>query len=64
MWRETNFAGIYLPPILIYMATAFLLTRSTWAVMVRFGIFRSIWNPQLAEAAIYLCILGVLMRLL
>ena len=64
MWRETNLAGIYLPPILIYMVTAFLLTRSTRIVMARLGMFRSIWNPPLAEAAMYLCIVGLLMRLL
>ncbi len=64
MWRETNLGGIFLPPILVYLAAAYFLTWSTRAVMVRFGVFRSIWNPPLAEAAIYVCILGALMRLL
>ena len=64
MWRETNLAGIYLPPILVYAATAFLFTWATRLVMARLGMLRLLWKPPLAEAAIYICILGILIRLL
>lgn len=64
MWRETNLFGIYLPPLLTYMAVALALALLVRWIMVRLGLFRWVWNPPLAETALYVCILGALLRFL
>ena len=60
MWRETNIFGIYLSPLLVYMAVALLVYVILWRLLLWAGAFRWVWNPPLAELAIYLCILGAL----
>lgn len=60
MWRETNFGGVYLPPLLAYMLVAALVFLPVRWVIARLRLRRWVWNPRLAETAIYLCILGVL----
>jgi hypothetical protein len=62
MWRETNLFGIYLPPLLVYMASALALYLPVRLLLVRLGVFRWISNTPLAEGAILVCILGALVR--
>jgi len=59
MWRETNVAGVYFSPLVIYMLAALLAYLPLRVVLVRAGFVRWVWNPPLAEAALYVCILGV-----
>ena len=60
MWRETNLWGIYLPPLLVYMAIAAVLHVPVRLLIIRLRLFRWMWNPPLAETAIYVCIVGLL----
>ncbi len=60
MWRETNVFGIFLPPLLVYMAAAAVLYVPVRLLLIRLRLFRWMWNPPLAETAIYLCIVGLL----
>ena len=60
MWRETNLFGIFMSPLLVYMLAAGIIYAPIQFLMSRLQAFRWIWNPPLAGASIYLCILGVL----
>ena len=62
MWRETNLGGVYLPPLLAYATVALLVSVVMRAVMIRLRLFRWTWNPPLAETALFVCILAVLLR--
>ena len=64
MWRETNIYGIYLSPLLVYMAAALLVYVILCRLLLWVGAFRWVWNPPLAGLAIYLCILGALVTCL
>ena len=62
MWRETNVFGIYLPPLLVYVAVTFACYLPLRHVFNRLRLFRWVWNVPLAETAVFLCILGALVR--
>ncbi len=60
MWRETNVFGVFISPLVTYMIVALLAYFCLRPVLVWLGIQRWAWNVPLAEAAIYVCILGAL----
>ena len=60
MWRETNVFGIYVSPSVTYMLAALLAYLVVRPVLVGLGLQRWAWNVPLAEAALYVCILGLL----
>ena len=60
MWRETNVFGIFMSPLLAYMLAALLAYLCLRPVLLRLGLQRWAWNVPLAEAALYVCILGAL----
>ncbi len=62
MWRETNLFGIYLPPLLVYMAVALALYVPARLLLIRLRLFSWVWNPPLAEIALYVCIVGILVQ--
>lgn len=62
MWRETNLFGIYLPPLLVYMTVALALYVPARLLLIRLRLFRWVWNPPLAEIALYVCIVGILVQ--
>ncbi len=62
MWRETNLFGIYLPPLLVYMAVALAMYVPVRLLLIRLRLFRWVWNPPLAEIALFVCIVGILVR--
>lgn len=64
MWRETNLFGVYMSPLVVYMAAAALVYAPLRWLLIRLGAFRWTWNPPLAEASAYICILGLLVALL
>ena len=64
MWSETNLFGVYMSPLLVYAAAAFVLSTLARLAMVRLRLFRFVWNPPLAQAAMYVCILGALITFL
>lgn len=62
MWREIDLFGIYLPPLLVYLAAAAALYLPLRTALVRARAFRWTWNTPVAEISLYLCILGALVQ--
>jgi fructose-specific phosphotransferase system IIC component len=62
MLRETNVFGIFISPLVSYMFASLLLYLLLRPVLVLLRIQRWAWNVPLAETAIYVCILGALIR--
>ncbi len=62
MLRETNVFGVFISPLISYMVAALLLYLLLRPILVWFRIQRWAWNVPLAETAIYVCILGALIR--
>ncbi len=60
MWRETNLAGVLISPLVAYMGAAMILWLPTRFVFEWLRLDRWTFNPPLAEAALYVCILGAL----
>lgn len=60
MWRETNIFGIFISPSIAYMLAALLAYVCMRPVLVWLGLQRWAWNVPLAEFALYVCILGLL----
>ena len=64
MWRETNLAGVLISPLVAYIAAAFILWLPVRWAFERWRLDHWTYNAPLAEAAIYVCILGALVVLL
>ncbi len=64
MWREANIAGVYFSPLVVYMVAALVAYLPLRLVLVRAGFVRWVWNPPLAEAGLYMCILGLFVAVL
>ncbi len=64
MWREINLFGVYLPPLLAYIAAAIVVHTPLHFVLARSRFWRWTWNPPLAEAGIFVCVLGLIVVLL
>lgn len=62
MWKETDIVGIYMAPIVPYAVAALLLLLALRPLLARFGFRRWAWNTPLAETALYVCILALLVR--
>ncbi len=64
MWRETNLLGVYFSPLVAYACIAMAIFMPLRALLARLQLLRWTWNESLAEAGIYLCILGALVTFL
>ena len=64
MWRETNIAGVFLSPLIAYMLVALAIHLVLRWLLIHLGLHRWAWNPLLADAGLYVCILGALVGLL
>jgi hypothetical protein len=64
VWREADIAGVFFSPLVVYMAVALLIWLPLRWALERLGLTRWIWNTPLAEAGLYVCILGALVALL
>lgn len=60
MLSEVSIAGIYLPPLLLYLVAALPIFAGVRAVLTRAGALRFAWHPALFEFAILLAILALL----
>ena len=61
VWRETNLFGIYVSPLLVYILAAGVVFAPLRYLGIRLRLFRRLWNPPLAEMAMFICILGLLL---
>jgi hypothetical protein len=64
MWRETNIDGVFISPLVAYMIAALVVYVPLRWLLLHLRLQRWVWNPLLAEAGIYVCILGLLVGLL
>ena len=64
MWRETNLAGVLISPLVVYIVAALVIWLPVRFVFERFRLDRWTYNTPLAEAALYVGILGALVVLL
>ena len=61
MLSEVSIAGIYLPPLLLYLAAALPLFAATRALLARAGVLRFVWHPALFEFAVLLALVALLL---
>ncbi len=64
MWRETDIAGVLISPLIAYMLAALLLYVPVRWLLLHLRMDRWVWNPLLADACLYVCVLGALVWLL
>ena len=64
MWRETNISGILVSPLIAYMLAALIVYLPIRWLLIRLKLHRWAWNPLLADACLYICILGALVELI
>ena len=50
---EINLLGVYVAPIVVIMAAAWILLLSVRRVAVLFGLSQYVWHPALFSLAIY-----------
>lgn len=60
MLSEVSIAGIYLPPLLLYLAAALPLFAGLRALLTRAGVLRFVWHPSLFEFAVLLALIALL----
>ena len=60
MMHETNIAGVLMSPLVAYIVAAAILWLPVRWLFERLRLDRWTYNPPLAEAALYVCILGAL----
>jgi hypothetical protein len=57
---EINLLGVYVAPISLMMAAAWILTIALRRTASRFGLLRHLWHPALFVAAVYLIVLSAM----
>lgn len=55
---EINIYGVYVAPIAVMMAAAWLMMLPLRRIADRFGLPRRVWHPALFEFAAYMIILS------
>ena len=61
---EVNLFGVYVAPISVMMAVAWLATITLRRVLVRFDLMRYIWHPALFVFAVYMILLSSIVLLI
>jgi protein AaeX len=57
-FTEINLFGVYVAPISVLMAAAWLVTIGLRRVAVRFGLLRHVWHQALFVFAAYIIVLS------
>jgi protein AaeX len=58
-FSEINLFGVYVAPISLFMAAAWLITMELRRVANRSGLLRYVWHPALFVFAVYIIILAL-----
>lgn len=64
MLSEVSIAGIYVPPLLLYLIAAIPIFAGLRLLLTRASAERFIWHPALFEFAILLAIIALLILFL
>ncbi len=59
-FTEINLFGVYVAPISLMMAAAWLIVIGLRWVAARFGLLRYVWHPALFVLAVYMMVLSSL----
>jgi protein AaeX len=57
-FSEVNLYGVYVAPISLMMAAAWLVLIALRRVADRFGLLRHVWHPALFVFAVYMIVLS------
>jgi len=57
-FAEFNVLGVYVAPISLMMAAAWMITIALRHVSAGFGLARYVWHPPLFEFAVYMIVLS------
>ncbi|MFO1071791.1 MAG: DUF1656 domain-containing protein [Geminicoccaceae bacterium] len=63
MIREIDLLGVYVSPMLAFMAAALLLWLALRRVLERTGAYRYVWHRPLFDVALYVVLLGAVVLL-
>ncbi|WJR79959.1 DUF1656 domain-containing protein [Bradyrhizobium sp. NP1] len=58
MIKEISLDGVYLPPLLGYLAGTALVWYLLRALLGRLGVYRYVWHPPLFNTALYVILLS------
>lgn len=59
MIKEIDLGGVYVSPLLAYMAVAGMVWYFTRLVLDRSGFYRLVWHPALFNTALYVILLSI-----
>ena len=62
-FAEFNVLGVYVAPISLMMAAAWMITIALRRVSAGFGLARHVWHPALFVFAVYLIVLSAIVLL-
>jgi len=57
-FTEINLFGVYVAPISLMLAAAWLVAIALRRIAVRFGLLRYVWHPALFMGAVYMIVLS------
>jgi protein AaeX len=57
-FSEVNLFGVYVAPISLLMAAAWLILVALRRMVARFGLLRHVWHPALFVLAVYIIVLS------
>jgi hypothetical protein len=57
-FAEINLFGVYVAPISLLMAAAWLILIALRRMVARFGLLRHVWHPALFVLAVYIIVLS------
>lgn len=60
MIGEVSIYGIYVPPLLLLMLPALLVSRVLGVLLGRAGFYRLVWHPALFDLSLFVIVLGSL----
>jgi protein AaeX len=62
-FTEINLFGVYVAPISVIMAAAWVVTIGLRRFAARFGLLRYVWHPSLFVMAVYMIVLSSMVLL-
>ncbi len=60
MIKEFELFGVYLPPMFVYVAMAWVVWRVIRMVLLRIGFYRWVWHAPLFGIASFLIVLAAI----
>jgi hypothetical protein len=57
-FTEVNLFGVYVAPISLLAAAAWVVTLGLRWIAVRYGLLRHVWHPALFVFAVYMIVLS------